>query len=104
MVARHGTVTRAAEELSVSPSAVSQQIKSLEQELGLKLFRRDGRLLTLTLEGEQLFQKSANALGMLRDAREPQVDPDTFLDGAANGGRQRWHRAGIACAGDTGSG
>ena len=68
-VARRGTITRAAEELSVSPSAVSQQIKLLEQELGVKLFRRDGRLLSLTLEGEQLFQTSATALRMLRDAR-----------------------------------
>lgn len=67
-VARRGTLTRAAEELSVSPSAVSQQVKLLEQRLGVKLFRRDGRLLSLTLEGEQLFQTSNTALRMLRDA------------------------------------
>ena len=67
-VARRGTITRAAEELSVSPSAVSQQVKLLEQRLGVKLFRRDGRLLSLTLEGEQLFQTSNTALRMLRDA------------------------------------
>lgn len=66
-VARRGTITRAAEELSISPSAVSQQVKLLEQRLGLKLFRRDGRLLSLTLEGEQLFQVSTTALKMLRD-------------------------------------
>lgn len=68
-VARRGTVTLAAEELLVSPSAVSQQIKSLEQQLGVRLFRREGRALSLTLEGEQLFQASATALRMLRDAR-----------------------------------
>lgn len=68
-VARRGTITRAAEEMSVSPSAVSQQIKLLEQQLGVMLFRRQGRLLSLTLEGEQLFQTSNAALGMLRDAR-----------------------------------
>ncbi|MEO3413089.1 LysR substrate-binding domain-containing protein [Roseovarius sp. CAU 1744] len=68
-VARRGTISRAAEELSVSPSAVSQQIKLLEQQLGVKLFRRDGRLLSLTLEGEQLFQTATTALRMLRDAR-----------------------------------
>jgi len=67
-VARRGTITRAAEELSVSPSAVSQQIKLLEQRMGIRLFRRDGRLLSLTLEGEQLFQASSTALRMLRDA------------------------------------
>jgi len=69
-VARRGTVTRAAEELSVSPSAVSQQLKQLEQQLGIKLFRRDGRLLSLTLEGEQLYQSSSTALRMLREARQ----------------------------------
>lgn len=68
-VARRGTITRAAEELSVSPSAVSQQIKLLERELGVKLFRRNGRLLSLTLEGEQFFQAATTALRMIRDAR-----------------------------------
>ncbi len=68
-VARRGTISRAAEEMSVSPSAVSQQIKLLEQQLGVKLFRRQGRLLSLTLEGEQLFQTSTAALRMLRDAQ-----------------------------------
>lgn len=69
-VARRGTLTRAAEELSVSPSAVSQQVKLLEQQLGVKLFRREGRVLSLTLEGEHLFQTANTALRMLRVARE----------------------------------
>ncbi len=68
-VARRGTISRAAEELGVSSSAISQQIKLLEQTLGIKLFRRRGRLLSLTLEGEQIFQTSATALRMLSDAQ-----------------------------------
>ncbi|MHA6262549.1 LysR family transcriptional regulator [Arenibacterium sp. CAU 1754] len=68
-VARRGSLSRAAEELSVSPSAVSQQIKLLEQQMGIKLFRRDGRQLSLTLEGEQLFQTSSTALRMLQEVR-----------------------------------
>lgn len=68
-VARRGTVSKAADELSVSPSAVSQQVKLLEQQMGLKLFRRAGRSLSLTLEGEQLFQASSAAIRMLRDAQ-----------------------------------
>lgn len=68
-VARRGTLSKAAVELSVSPSAVSQQIKLLEQQMGLRLFRRDGRRLSLTLEGEQLFQASSSAIRILRDAR-----------------------------------
>lgn len=44
----------AAGELAVTPSAISHQIKQLEQELGLKLVRRDGRRLALTEAGERL--------------------------------------------------
>lgn len=68
-VARRGSLTRAAEELSVSPSAVSQQIKLLEQHLGVKLFRRTGRNLSLTLEGELLAQTTGTALRMLTEAQ-----------------------------------
>ena len=68
-VARRGTLARAAEELLVSPSAVSQQVKLLESQLGIKLFRRDGRRLALTLAGEQLFEACSSPVRMLRDVR-----------------------------------
>lgn len=54
--ARHLSFTRAAEELFVTQAAVSHQIKSLEDFLGLKLFRRRNRSLLLTEEG-QLFPR-----------------------------------------------
>lgn len=69
-VARHGRVARAADDLKVSPSAVSQQIKLLEEVLGVSLFRRDKRQLSLTLEGEQLFTAVTSAFGLLRNARQ----------------------------------
>lgn len=69
-VARNGRVTRAAEELCVSPSAVSQQLKQLEELLGIKLFRREKRQLSLTLEGEQLYLATAAAFGALNNARQ----------------------------------
>ncbi|MCO4785595.1 LysR family transcriptional regulator [Marinomonas atlantica] len=68
-VARHGKIARAAEELNVSPSAVSQQIKLLEEMLGVALFKRDKRQLSLTLEGERLFMASSSAFGILKNAR-----------------------------------
>ena len=68
-VARRGSIARAAEELLVSPSAVSQQVKLLEQQLGVKLFRRSGRNLILTLEGALLAQTTGTALRMLRDVQ-----------------------------------
>jgi len=48
-VARLGTVTKAVGELGVSTSAVSQQIKQLETQLGVKLLRREKMRLVLTL-------------------------------------------------------
>ena len=47
--------TKASEDLLVSPSAISHQIKILEEYLGYKLFFRKNRTLILTQEGELLF-------------------------------------------------
>lgn len=52
--ARHLSIVRAAEELSVTPSAISHQISGLEATLGVTLTRRDGRRLLLTEEGQLL--------------------------------------------------
>lgn len=53
--ARHLSFTRAAEELFVTQAAVSHQIKTLEDFLGLKLFRRRNRSLLLTEEGQSYY-------------------------------------------------
>jgi len=50
--ARHLSLSRAADELSVTPAAVSHQIRTLEDHLGVALFRRDGRSLLLTDAGQ----------------------------------------------------
>ena len=50
--ARHLSFTRAADELAVTPAAVGQQIRALEETLGVVLFRRTTRGLELTPEGE----------------------------------------------------
>lgn len=49
--ARHGSFTQAAEELGLTPSAVSYQVRGLEAQLGHKLFHRDHKLLSLTRLG-----------------------------------------------------
>ena len=49
---RHMSFSRAAEELHVTPAAISHQIKSLESDLGVKLFRRLNRSLRLTEAGQ----------------------------------------------------
>lgn len=51
--ARHLSFTRAADELAVTPAAVGQQIRALEETLGVVLFRRLTRNLELTVEAEQ---------------------------------------------------
>lgn len=49
--ARHESFTRAAEDLRVTQGAISQQVKALEAELGLKLFHREPRRLVITTAG-----------------------------------------------------
>ncbi|MFA5990034.1 MAG: LysR family transcriptional regulator [Sphingomonas sp.] len=58
--ARHLSFTRAADELAVTPAAVGQQVRALEDTLGVVLFRRTTKGLELTPEGEA-------GLGALRD-------------------------------------
>ena len=55
VAARHESFSVAADELFITPSAVSHQIKSLEEELGQRLFDRNARDLKLTGTGQQLF-------------------------------------------------
>ena len=52
--ARHGSFTRAGEELGMTQAAVSYQIKLLEERVGTPLFRRSGRQVTLTDPGQRL--------------------------------------------------
>ena len=69
----------AADELHVTPGAVSHQIRSLEQELDMKLFLRESRAVNLTPEGKDLFEvvsSSLNEIGQtvkkLRELNETQ--------------------------------
>jgi DNA-binding transcriptional LysR family regulator len=51
-VARHGSFSKAADELHLAQSAVSQQVRRFEQELSVEVFRRNSRSVELTAEGE----------------------------------------------------
>ena len=57
-VVRYGSFTEAAEKCSISQSAISQQIKALERELGVQLLERMNRKFTLTPAGEHFYKKS----------------------------------------------
>ncbi len=66
--ARHQSYTRAATELSLTQSAVSRQVQALEQQLGLTLFRREGRQVRLTDVGRLYQRELSEALGRIRGA------------------------------------
>jgi len=63
--ARHLNFTRAADELGLTPAAVSHQIKEIEDQLGLMLFTRTSRTIRLTEAGTVLSDASADALDLL---------------------------------------
>jgi LysR family glycine cleavage system transcriptional activator len=66
--ARHLSFTKAAEELNVTHGAVSRQVKSLENYLGVPLFRRLNRALRLTDEGQAYAHSVRELLDSLTDA------------------------------------
>ncbi len=68
-VARLSRVNTAADELAVTPSAVSQRIRSLEADMGVRLFRRVKRRLVLTEEGERFFSAATRSLSILHKAQ-----------------------------------
>ena len=70
VAARHLSFTRAADELCVTPGAVSQQVKSLEEALGVTLFRRLPRSLVLTDEGEAYLPAIQSAFDIISRATE----------------------------------
>ena len=67
---RHLSFKQAAEELSVTPGAVSQQVKHLEQVLGVPLFQRLHRSLVLTGHGEALLPTVGKAFELLSAASD----------------------------------
>lgn len=66
--ARHLSFTRAADELCVTPSAVSHQVKTLEAHLGMALFVREAKSLVLTAAGRTYLPAVQKAFHILMDA------------------------------------
>lgn len=67
-VVSEGGVNRAAEKLHRVPSNVTTRIRQLEEYLGVRLFRRDGRTLTLTAEGKTLLDYATRLLRLADEA------------------------------------
>ncbi|MEY9211373.1 LysR family transcriptional regulator [Thermobifida halotolerans] len=92
-VARAGSVTAAAERLSLTPPAVSQQLAKLERELGCVLVERGRSGVRLTEAGRVLLEHGERVLGELRDAERAvratleQHPPTLTLGAFASAGR-----------------
>ena len=71
--ARHLSFTRCAEELHITPGAVSQQIRQLEERLGFRLFHRRPRGVELSAEGQRLALTVSEAYGSI-DAELRRLD------------------------------
>lgn len=65
--ARHQSYSRAAEELSITQAAVSQQVRNLEDHFRVKLFYRVGRQMKLTQQGRTLAEYVSRAFGELSE-------------------------------------
>lgn len=80
VAARHLSFTHAADELNVTQTAVSMQVKNLEERMGVSLFRRLPRGLALTDEGQALlpvlaesFERIATVLGQFENGQMREV-------------------------------
>lgn len=92
--ARHLSFKKAADELHVTPSAISQQVRLLEEQLNVALFRRLTRALELTAEGEAMLPKVRDGLESLSAAmslvRKPLVADGPLMVSAPPSFARRW--------------
>ena len=68
-VAELGSVTRAAHSLSISQSSVTEAVRELESDLGVELFERHSRGLSITHNGHQFLRHATKILSTVSDAR-----------------------------------
>lgn len=83
-VAEQGSVTRAAQNLSISQSSVTEAIKELEGDLGVELFERHPRGLTITYNGHQFLRHATKILADVSDARNVFAGPQNDTGGTLN--------------------
>src|SRR5690606_20848970 len=83
-VAEQGGVSRAAQALSISQSSVTEAVKELETDLGVALFERHSRGLTITHDGHQFLRHATNILTQVSDARRAFSDKKDETTGSLN--------------------
>ena len=80
-LAHSGSFTAAAERLGCTKTKISLQIKALEQQLGVALFRRTTRQVSLTSAGEQLMAQCIPLFAQLQRELQQLQHQDTVLSG-----------------------
>jgi DNA-binding transcriptional LysR family regulator len=80
-IADEGSITKAAEKLHMSQPPLSQQLKLLETELGVQLFERNTRNITLTDVGEALLYRTRQILDLFELTKNEVMDIHAGLDG-----------------------
>ena len=83
-VAEQGSVTRAAQKLSISQSSITEAVKELEADLGVTLFDRHPRGLSITHNGHQFLRHATKILGTVSDARNSFSDAGARTGGSLN--------------------
>ncbi|MEK1895964.1 MAG: LysR family transcriptional regulator [Rhizobium sp.] len=83
-VAEQGSVTRAAQNLSISQSSVTEALKELETDLGVELFERHPRGLTITHNGHQFLRHATKILASVTDARTSFSGKQNEISGTLN--------------------
>lgn len=83
LIVRAGSFSRAASEMGITRAALSQNLKSLEERLNTKLIYRTTRNMSLTEEGQRLYEVLVSALGQiddaLKDVGDTQLEPTGLL-------------------------
>ncbi|SLN61092.1 LysR substrate-binding domain-containing protein [Oceanibacterium hippocampi] len=79
--AEQGTVSGAAQNLSISQSSVTEAIRDLENDLGVRLFERHSRGLSITNKGHQFLRHATKILANVSDARRSFADERSAAGG-----------------------
>ncbi len=80
-VAREGGINRAAEILHITQPTLSRQLAALEDEVGVKLFERGARKITLTNEGMLLRRRAEEILALVDRTQKELIEQDELIDG-----------------------
>jgi DNA-binding transcriptional LysR family regulator len=83
-VAEKGTVSGAAQAMSISQSSITEAVKDLESDLGVVLFDRHSRGLTITHNGHQFLRHATNILASVSDARRSLDVKEDAMTGRLN--------------------